>query len=278
MGFFSSIGKGLKSIGSFASKAVKGVTSSLSGVMKAGSGGGIGGILGSALGAIPGIGGILGPLGGALGGMAAENIGGIAGYFGQKSANEANSAQALRSMEFADEQAQRSMDFSAAEALKNRRFQERMRNSAYQTAMRDMKKSGLNPILAYQQGGAQTPSGSVGSGAAGSGAQAIMQNTANSAFQTKLLKSQQKLVEKQWEAVASSATKDMSAADLLNTQKYGLTLDNDLKEIKVKFLKENPWLIKTSAMADAASKGFGAGNAAFSLMNPSKLLLKGLKK
>jgi len=38
-------------------------------------------------------------------------------------------------------------------------FQERMSNSAFQRAMSDMRKAGLNPILAYKQGGATTPTG-----------------------------------------------------------------------------------------------------------------------
>ena len=105
---------------------------------------GILGAIGTAAGAYFG-----GPAGAAIGGAIG---GGLDSSMAQQQTNRDNSYQA---------------------AL-NRQFQWDMSSTAYQRAVNDMRAAGLNPVLAYSQGGASTGSGSV----------AVMQNPETASAQS----------------------------------------------------------------------------------------------
>lgn len=99
---------------------------------------GSGAASGAAMGAMAG--GPIGAIGGAL-------IGGGLSYLGQSSANATNMQIARMNFE---------------EAQRNRDFQERMANTTYQRAVKDLQAAGLNPMMAYGNIHTAMPSGAQG--------------------------------------------------------------------------------------------------------------------
>lgn len=93
----------------------------------------------------------------------------VASLAGGMMANKSNEENAENTTEFNSAEAARNRNFTADQAKQQMQFQERMSNTAYQRATGDMKAAGLNPMLAYSQGGASSPSGASGSGTAATG-------------------------------------------------------------------------------------------------------------
>lgn len=80
---------------------------------------------------------------GALGDLGSAAIGGGLSFLGQSSANQYNAQAAREQMA----------------------FQERMRDTQYQAAVKDLRAAGLNPMMAYGNIHTASPSGALGVGA-----------------------------------------------------------------------------------------------------------------
>lgn len=142
----------------------------------------------------------------------------VLGALGSERANDSREENAESTNAFNAQQAAISREFSSQEAEKNRAFQEQMSNSAMVRGVQDMKNAGLNPMLAYSQGGASTPSGAMPSSAQAAGVTPEVEDSIGKGISTALAFRQQQAQIQNVEAQTdlTRAQRDNVSQDTIN--------------------------------------------------------------
>ena len=192
-------------------------------------------------------------LGGALIGGAASLIGGFMNRDAARDASATNQASAREQMT----------------------FQKEMSDTAYQRSMKDMKLAGLNPMLAYQQGGASSPGGASASAVmpdmsdAASGLAGSAKDYINQKRERALMDSQVDLQELQGKAAKAAASQSLASARKAQTESKAIEAEMPAIESRARLdTKRNiidEKAVLYDAVANRSAQVLGAVGSATSL-------------